>query len=248
VTLALVGLSALAASCVQATTGLGFALVLTPIMFALLSPTGAIVTVTALGLALNVLVLLGERRRPCVAWRELVPILLAAAPGTVCGVLLLRALSKPVLQLAVGIALVAAALMLLGDRRVRPAPAGTGSVGARLAVGFTTGAMTTSTGVSGPPLALWLARRSLTPGEVRDSLSALFLAIGLIGLAALVPVLHRAHLEGSLLLAGLACVIGGHALGRRAFSRLDARRFQPMLLAIILCAGMASIAAGLGGL
>jgi hypothetical protein len=232
---------------VQATTGLGFALVLTPIMFALLSPTAAIVTVTALGLALNVLVLLGERRRPRVAWREVVPILVAAAPGTVCGVLLLRALSKPVLQLAVGVALVAAAAALLRGR-VRPVPASSGSAGARLAVGFTTGALTTSTGLSGPPMALWLARRSLSPGEVRDSLSALFFAIGLIALVALVPVLHHAHLKGSVLMAGLACVIGGHALGRRAFARLDARRFQPVLLAIILCAGAASIAAGAGGL
>ena len=45
---ALVGLSALAAACVQATVGLGFALVPTPVVFALLSPTSAIVVVTAM--------------------------------------------------------------------------------------------------------------------------------------------------------------------------------------------------------
>src|SRR5438552_2298578 len=110
-TLALVGVGALAAACVQATTGLGFALLLTPIMFALLSPAAAIVTVTALGLELNVLVLAGERRRPKVAWREAVPILLAAVPGTVCGVLLLRVLPKPVLQVGVGAAVIVAALL-----------------------------------------------------------------------------------------------------------------------------------------
>ncbi|MGZ4173090.1 MAG: hypothetical protein ACXVQR_01310 [Solirubrobacteraceae bacterium] len=47
-TIALVGLGALGAAVVQASTGLGFALVLTPILLALLSPAGAIVTVTAL--------------------------------------------------------------------------------------------------------------------------------------------------------------------------------------------------------
>jgi uncharacterized membrane protein YfcA len=60
---AVVALSALAAACVQATTGLGFALVLGPALFALLDPKPAIVALTALGIAMNVLVLAGERRR-----------------------------------------------------------------------------------------------------------------------------------------------------------------------------------------
>lgn len=246
-TLALVCAGALAAASVQATAGIGFALVLTPVMFAVLSPTGAIVTVTVLGLELNLLVLLAERRRPRVAWRELVPILVAAAPGTVCGVLVLRALPKPVLQVTVGLALIVAAT-LLARRRVEPVPTGSGSAPSRLAVGFTTGVLTTSTGVSGPPLALWLASTRLTPAELRDSLSALFVAIGVIGFASLAPVLGRAHLDASLVAAGLACVVGGHAIGRRAFARIEARRFRPLLLLIIVAAGVASVVAGAGGL
>jgi uncharacterized membrane protein YfcA len=246
-TVALVGLGALAAACVQATIGMGFALVLTPVAFALLSPAAAIVAVTALGLELNLLVLLAERRHPRIAWREVVPILLAAAPGTVCGVLVLGALPKPALQIVVGVALIAAATLLLcGPARAagrRPRPPG-----ARLAVGFTTGVLSTATGVSGPPVALWLARERLEPGEVRDTLSALFLAVGLVGLASLAPMFGRTHLGAGLLGAGLACVAAGHALGSRAFARLEASRFRPLLLAVITLAGVASVAAGAGGL
>jgi uncharacterized membrane protein YfcA len=232
-TVALVGLAALAAASVQATIGIGFALVLTPVMFAVLTPTGAIVTVTALGLELNLLVLLAERRRPRVAWRELV--------------LILHALSKPVLQVAVGVALIGAAL-LLGRRVAAPVASGSSSAGTQLAVGFTTGVLTTSTGVSGPPLALWFSRGVLTPGEVRDSLSALFLVIGVVGFLSLVPVLGGAHLDTGLIAAGLACVIAGHALGRRAFARLEPARFRPLLLLVILAAGVASVVAGIGSL
>jgi uncharacterized membrane protein YfcA len=242
---ALVGITALAAASVQATTGLGFALVLTPVLFALLAPAGAILTATVLGLELNLLVLLGERRRPRVAWSEVVPLLLAAVPGTVFGILLLRTLSKPVLQISVGAAVIAAALVRARVDRVGQGP---GSAPARLALGFTSGALTTSTGVSGPPLALWLARRGLTPGELRDSLSAIFLAIGIVALAALVPVLHRAHLDPVQIVAGLGCVVAGHALGSRAFVRMDSRRFEPLLLVVIAGAGAASIAAGAGAL
>lgn len=242
---ALVGIAALAAAGVQATTGLGFALVLTPVLFALLAPAGAILTVTVLGLELNLLVLLGERRRPQVAWGEVVPLLGAAVPGTVFGILLLRALSKPVLQVSVGVAVMAAALARARvDRRAH----GGGSGSVRLALGFTSGALATSTGVSGPPLALWLARRGLTPSELRDSLSAIFLAIGMVALLALVPVLDRAHLDPVQIVIGVGCVLGGHALGSRVFSRLSSHRFEPLLLVVIACSGAASIAAGVAAL
>jgi uncharacterized membrane protein YfcA len=239
---------------VQATTGLGFALVLTPVLFALLSPAGAILTATVLGVELNLLVLLAERRRPRVAWNEILPLLAAAVPGTIVGLLLLRALSKPVLQVTVGLAVLAAAALRARATRDRAAGergaiadrngSGAASSHARLALGFTSGALTTSTGVSGPPLALWLARRGLSPAELRDSLSAVFLAIGIAGLVALIPLVHRAHLDPVQIAVGVACVIGGHAVGSRAFARLSPRRFEPLLLAVIVAAGIASIVAG----
>ena len=80
--------------------------------------------------------------------------------------------------------------------------------------------------------------------EVRDSLSALFLALGVVALIVFIPVLPRAHLDVREVLVGLACVLGGHAIGSRAFARIEADRFQPLLLAVILCAGLASVIAG----
>jgi uncharacterized membrane protein YfcA len=231
---------------VQSTTGLGFALVLSPVVFAVLSPAAAIFTVTGLGLVLNLLVLIGERRRPHVAWREVLPILVAVAPGAVCGVILLRSLPKPVLQMGVGVALLSA--VLLGRVRRSSARADDDSLAARLAIGLTTGVLTTSAGVSGPPIALWLSRTGLSPAEVRDSLSATFLAIGLIACVALVPVVHRAHLDPALVAPAVVCVAGGHAVGRRAFERVQKQRFETMLRGVIACAGAASIAAGVASL
>jgi uncharacterized membrane protein YfcA len=244
VTLVLIAVGVLAAACIQATTGIGFALVLSPIVFALLAPAGAIVIVTVLGVVLNAFVLVGEHRRPRVAWREVLPILAAVVPGAVGGVLLLRALPKPVLQVAVGIVLLS--VVIVGRAR-RPAVRSS-SVASRLAVGLTTGVLTTSAGVNGPPVALWLQRTGHTPSEVRDSLSATMFAIGLIAVLTLLPLMHRAHLHAGLLAAGIACVAAGHALGRRLFSRLHTRRFETVLRAVIVCAGAASIAAGLAAL
>ena len=187
----LVAAVALVAAVVQAATGLGFALVLGPALFLALDPENAIVAVTVLGLALNALVLFGERRRPVVAWPEVRPLLLAAIPGALCGVVVLRALPKPWLQIGVGVAVLAATALRVRSR-ARAAEPTAGDPRARLALGFATGTLTTSAGVNGPPIALWLTRRGLAPAEVRDSLSAAFMGLGLIGAAILGPVLAAA--------------------------------------------------------
>jgi uncharacterized membrane protein YfcA len=246
VTVALLATTALVAAGVQAATGLGFALVLGPAVFALLEPEGAIVAITVLGLALNGLVLFGERRRPHVVWDEIGPILAAAVPGAVCGVLVLKALPKSTLQVAVGVAVVLAAALREQARR-RSVAATPGDPRARLALGFASGTLTTSAGVNGPPLALWLAHRGLRPADMRDSLSAAFLGLGAIAGLVLAPALavSGADIDWAALAFALACVVAGHAVGRRAFAHIEGERYEPLLLVLVTVAGLASIVAGL---
>ena len=236
---------ALIAAIVQAGTGLGFALVLGPALFALLDPENAIVGITVLGLALNLLVLFGERRRPVVAWGEVRPLLLAAIPGAVGGVCGQRALPQPWLQIGVGVAVLVATALRVRARARAAAPA-PGHPRARLALGFATGVLTTSAGVNGPPIALWLTRRGLLPAEVRDSLSAAFLGLGVIGAVVLAPVLASTNqeIEWAALLAGLVAVVAGHAAGHRAFARIDGERYEPLVLVLVVLAAGASLLAG----
>ena len=117
----------------------------------------------------------------------------------------------------------------------------------RVALGFATGTLTTSAGINGPPIALWLTHRGLGPVQMRDSLSAAFLGLGIIGAVILAPVLAASdeELDWAALGAGLVCVVAGHAIGRRAFARIDAERYEPILLAVVTVAGAASVVAGL---
>ncbi|MEN3283528.1 MAG: uncharacterized protein V7607_4668 [Solirubrobacteraceae bacterium] len=219
---------------------------LSPAAFALLDPESAIVAITALGLALNLLVLFAERRRPLVAWPEVRPFLVAAVPGAGCGVVVLRTLPKPALQVTVGVAVVVAAVLRAHALR-RAAPPSPGDPRGRLAVGFVSGALTTSAGVSGPPLALWLAYRGYGAAEMRDSLGAAFLGLGIIGGLVLAPVLAAAgaDIDWGALAVALVCVVVGHAIGSRAFARMEGERFESLLLGVVTAAGAASIVAGL---
>ncbi|MBN1529030.1 MAG: sulfite exporter TauE/SafE family protein [Thermoleophilaceae bacterium] len=236
--IALAGAAALAGALVQSATGFGFALILSPALFAVLDPYEAITTMLLLGPPLNALVLhdsaAGDARL-----RMLAPVLVAAVPGLVLGVIALELLSKPVLQVAVGAAVVAAALWQIRHHGGRIAA---------WAAGLASGALTTSISVSGPPVVLWLEGRGVTPGEFRATLAASFLALNVTGGAIVVAAggIGAVRLDVVLPLLGL-CLIGNYA-GNHAHRRLAGPRFRLVALALVACTGVASFVAGLTSL
>lgn len=240
----LAALAAAVGAFVQSATGFGFALVLSPALFAVLEPVEAVTTLLALGLVLNLLVLVEHGRSEHVEWRAIVPMLLAAAPGLALGVVALTRLSKEVLQVSVGLAVILAAAWQLRRRRRHERPEL--PAGSTLAVGFLSGALTTSVSVSGPPIVLWLEARGVRPEEFRATLAASFLAINLAGGALLVAAEGGGGLDAGTVLPLLGLVVIGHALGALAFRRLDRERFFVFVLVLVIGTGVASLAAGLG--
>ncbi len=245
---ALLALVVAVAACVQATAGMGFALILSPVLLVALAPTTAIVLVTVLGLTLNLLVLGRRGTRPHVAWDEAVPIVLAAIPGSVCGLLVLRSLPKPGLEIGVGLLVVLLTLARVFSPETR-APALPGRMlRGRLAVGMLSGALSTATGVSGPPLALWLSGRRLRFTTIRDTLAACFLGMGVITALTLVPSLGDVHLRVLVVVCCLAAVLVGQALGSNLHPRLGPERLARLLSLIIFASGASALIFGLAAL
>ncbi|HEY1360390.1 MAG TPA: sulfite exporter TauE/SafE family protein [Thermoleophilaceae bacterium] len=234
--------AALLGAAVQSATGFGFALILSPALLAAMDPYEAITTALVLGVALNLLVLFDGGRPGPVRWGGLAPVLLAAIPGLALGVLALELLDKPVLQICVGVAVIAATgVQIRGRVAGRPARRRSATT-----AGLASGAMTTSISMSGPPLVLWLESHGVAPAEMRATLSACFLVLNLAGAAVLVPIAGADRIAdpGTLLLL-LGMVLAGHFLGAWAFRRLDAERFSTIVLALVVLTGAASIVAGL---
>jgi uncharacterized membrane protein YfcA len=240
--MALAAVAAFAGAAVQSATGFGFALVLSPALFAVMEPVEAVTALLVLGVALNLLVLFEGGRPEHVDWRALAPILVAALPGLAVGAVALTQLSKEVLQVAVGIAVIAAAGWQLRRRsreRPRLPPA------AAWAAGFASGALTTSISVSGPPLVLWLEAHGVRPEEFRASLAASFLALNIAGGVVLVAAEGTGALEAGEVALLFALVVAGYALGAVAFRRLDRERFFSLVLILVALTGLASVVAGL---
>ena len=230
----LAALAALVGAAVQSATGFGFALVLSPALFAVMEPAEAVTVLLALGAALNLLVLV---ERHDARWSRLPPLILPALPGLALGAAVLAALSRGPLQIGVGLAVIAAGLWQLRD----------GAAAARVpatVAGFLSGLLTTSISISGPPLVLWLEAQALRPAEFRATLAAAFLALNIAGWAVL-GIAGDATADLGELFVLLGIVLVGHALGVLAFRRLDHERFYRLVLMLVLVTGAASVAAGL---
>jgi uncharacterized membrane protein YfcA len=174
--------------------------------------------------------------------------LVAALPGLAAGAAALTLLSKEALQVAVGIAVILAAGWQLSRRAARDSAdsAGTLPPVAGWAAGFVSGALTTSISVSGPPIVLWLEAHGVRPEEFRASLAASFLMLNLIGGAVVFAAEGGGALEADVFLPLLGFVVAGYAIGAVAFKRMEGDRVFALALALVACAGAASLAAGLG--
>jgi len=241
----LLALATLAAAALQSASGFGFALIAGPAFFAVLGAEEAVAAVLVLGAAVNVLMLAGERRPKEIRRSDLMLPLAIAVPGLALGALVLQALDKGSLQVAVGISVLAAVALMARPRPVpRHRPDGERAPLRDSAVGLTVGVLTTSTSVNGPPLVLWLLAKGAKPTEVRDTLAFAFVSLNLAGLAVV------AVAEGSLgllepeLLLLLPLTALGWLAGRVVFGRLDPQRFRALNLALAAGAGLASVAAG----
>lgn len=243
-TVLLAALAVGAGAVLQSATGFGFAIVAAPALVALVGPQATVGALSLLALVVNGLTLAGEGRRPRPASGDAAALVAWALPGLAVGALALAVLPERLLEAAVGVTVLAALGVRVVTRAGRPAGGAERASRRRAAAGLLSGALTTSTGLSGPPLVLFLTGRSLDAARVRDTLAVVFLAQGALALAALALFDTLALPEGMAVLA--AAAVAGQIVGRRAFAGLRAAdRFEPVLLGVLALAGLAALASGL---
>jgi uncharacterized membrane protein YfcA len=252
VTLALAALAVFLGAALQSATGFGFALVSAPILFALLGPQEAVSAGALLGVELSALTLATERRVPSVLHGEALALVLWSIPGLAIGAIALRELPDRVLSAMVAAGVLAALGLRLRSRRVGRQAGGAkhaASVASKprpwltAVAGVTSGALSTATSLSGPPLVLHLLGRGISPEQMRDTLAAVFVALAALTTAALLiaGTFVMPTGLGVLLAAGLA----GQVLGRRAFAWLAGDRHEGAVLAVLAVTAVVALAASI---
>lgn len=234
--------SVMAGAAVQSAVGFGFALVAAPLLYAAApSPEQAVGLLILLGLEVNLLTLLAERRRPHPSWADAVAVVAWSLPGALAGVAVLRALDALALQLLVTAGVLGA---LAVNLRARPhAQVPPRAWWARPAAGVAAGALNTSTSTGGPPVVLLLMGRGLPPRIVRDTLTTAFIGFAAVSSAALALTGTEEAVPGTAWVAALVpAAAAGQLAGRPLFARLARGRAYERILTVVL---LVTVAAGL---
>lgn len=208
------------AALAQATTGIGFALIVAPVA-AFLQPSLLPGALILLMIPLNAWVFWRERGaidRHGIAW-----ISGGRIVGALVAIWILAVLSVRALNLLIGASTLFAVAASVLAPRFRP------DRGAFVTAGLVTGVTETATGIGGPPLALVFQHR--TPAELRANVALCFLIGEVMSVALLVP----AGLMGRDQVLAAALLLPAVLLGVAAASPLHAR-VQPRALRILVLA------------
>jgi hypothetical protein len=212
---------------VQGTTGVGFALIVAPIL-ALLAPDLVPVSLLMLMIPLNVYV----------AWREWGALDRSGATwitigrfiGTFGGLWLLTALTSSFLNTLIGAITILAAVATLIAPSFKP------DHGSLVAAGVITGVTETATGIGGPPLALVYQHQGAA--RLRATLAVCFLVGQVMSLAILAAAgrVSASHFETALMLVPALAI--GAAVSRLIHDRVGGRLLRLFVLLFAIASGI----------
>ncbi len=228
--------AALLAGIVTGLTGFGLALISTPILLFVYEPKTVVVLTAIFSVFINTAVVWDSwhEARKRLALTLLVPALV----GVVVGVEVLRVIDPVYVRLGVGAVVVFSALLLVRDVRLPGADTRWGT----LVAGSTSGMLSTSTGLAGPPVVLLLASRGLPKHEFRGTSALYFLPMSVAGILVLA---FRGLVDASEVPLGLLLVpatIAGKAVGTALLKRVSERTFRAVTLGLVILTGTLGVA------
>jgi uncharacterized protein len=233
---------AVASTVIQSASGLGFSIVLVPVLLLVDSPRDAVVVALILNTSQCLIALAASRTTFDRA--AMTPLLLGALVATPLGAIAAKHIMERELRVVVALILVAAALPMLIGGRIRIARELRASIVAASLAGFLNG----TSGLSGPPLALYLTNQRWSRDGFKLALYSSFVvsnAAALTTLVALGSVSATAVDQAFVLLPAVAVGWLIFRSAERRLARVSARGFSRAVVTIALFAGFATLARAL---
>lgn len=232
------GLIVLLGSLTQRVTGMGLALVASPLLVLVLGADLGVQTVQAVGLGVCALSAWSLRRD--ISWRKGLALLGAALAGLVPGTWVARALPAAWLSVVIGTVTIAALLASARAPRVRTLDS---TRGAALA-GALSGFMNVTAGVGGPPIVIYAGSTRWAYREYVATAQMYFAGLNVLSLAGRgAPALRPGEWVAVAAAAAAGLLIGGR-IGRS----IDERIAGPAVFAVALVGSIATVVRGVGAL
>lgn len=224
----------------QSATGFGFGLLFVPPLAMMIGARDAVLTSNILSTTL--VVLLAYRLRADVDVRTWAVLMAGSVAGMPLGLVVLLSIEPEVLQVVIAVnVIVFTALLARGLRIDRAGIAGDAFTG------VLSGALRTSTSMSGPPVVIYLQGRGLTPDVFRATISAFFLASGMVAMGAFA--MTRSYTVESWVASAVALpAVGvGMVAGNRLAPRIEPARFRRVVQFLLLVSALVAITTVVAG-
>lgn len=223
------------AAAVSGLIGFGLALVGVPLLLLLFEPSTVVVLVAFTSVFTNAVIVQDSWRE--VETQPVLSLMPWAILGLIFGTEILRSVNPDYIRIGVGLIVVLSAILLLRDVTWRSIEGRRGTVLA----GATSGALSTSTGIAGPPIVLLFAARRLPKASFRASNAAYFL---LLSVAIIITLFARGIVEVPQLWIATALVPAafiGKTIGTVLVKRLSNETFRKITLTVVLLTGLLGV-------
>jgi uncharacterized protein len=217
----------------QSVSGIGFALVGGPLLFAVFGPREGVRVAVVLSMLVNVGVLVREHR--AVMLRRVLPVLVAALVSTPVLVHLLSTVHSDALRAAAG-GVIVLGVLLIAAGRTRDA----GVIGG-IAAGLVSATMNVLASAGGPAVAVYATGAQWDPGRLRATLQAYFLCLNVVT----VLTLGTPHWTASRAVVLVAALLAGLALGAVLAPRVSHRLARMVTLMLAAAGGLALLVSAL---
>src|SRR3954453_619142 len=217
----------------QSVSGIGFALVGGPLLFAVFGPREGVRVAVVLSMLVNVGVLAREHR--AVMLRRVLPVLIAALVSTPVLVHQLSTVHSDALRAAAG-GVIVLGVLLIAAGRTRDA----GVIGG-IAAGLVSATMNVLASAGGPAVAVYATGAQWDPGRLRATLQAYFLCLNVVT----VLTLGAPHWTASRAVVLVAALLAGLALGAVLAPRGSHRLARMITLLLAAAGGLALLVSAL---
>jgi len=178
--------------------------------------------------------------RQALDWRTVAPFIVGGMIGVPLGAVLLTYLDPNYVRLGVGVLLIIYSVYSLAKPAFKPHKLGVGADGG---IGFLNGVLGGLTGLPGFIITVWCQMRGWTKDEQRAVFQPVILT-GMMMIAISLSVAGAITADTlKLYVLGLPALLAGLWLGFRCYGKLGDATFRKVVLILLLCSGLALIAA-----
>lgn len=224
----------------QSVSGIGFALVGGPLLFALYGAREGVRVAVVLSMLVNVSVLAREHRS--VMWRRVAPVLVTALAVTPLLAWLLDGVHPRLLRAAAG-AVVVIGVVLVAAGRTRDSGSAERVWAGGVVAGLASATMNVLASAGGPAVAVYAAGARWDPARLRATLQAYFLSLNVVTLLTLGAPSWSAHDAVAL----IAALVAGAAAGAWLSGRVPVELARRVTLALAAAGGLAVLVSALAG-